>query len=267
LYYKLKKNIFRKFYKEKLNYARSIKEKQDSYYISISEGCLGNCSYCSVKKAVGDLQSKPLSKCIEEFKKGLNLGYKNFILLAEDHGAYGKDINSDFPTLLDEFLKIKGNYEIDIGLIHPVWFVKYAEEFQKLLSGNNIKKICIPVQSGSNRILNLMNRYSNVEKIIETFNNLKKVNPSLIIGVHFIVGFPTETLEDFEKTLNLLSNCNFNYGAFYPFSIENGCEAENIKPQLKNKEIKKRLKIAESFLKKSDYEFDYYKNGLMFLKP
>jgi len=101
-------------------------------------GCLGNCSYCAIKKAIGTLHSKPLEICVEEFKKGLNLGYKHFVILADDTGGYGRDIGESLPHLLDEITKIKGNYSItenrdefvdslkfistvnfDFGFLHP----------------------------------------------------------------------------------------------------------------------------------------------------
>lgn len=131
----------------------------DFYTIRISEGCLGNCSYCSIKRALGRFRSKPFDQCITEFKKGLNAGFSNFFITAEDTGAYGKDIGKTFVDLLDELTKIKGKYSIGILEINPVWLIQQIDSFEGIMKRGKIKAINVPVQSGSNRILKLMHRW------------------------------------------------------------------------------------------------------------
>jgi len=226
----------------------------DFYTIRISEGCLGDCSYCSIKRALGRFQSKPFDQCITEFKKGLDAGFSNFFITAEDTGAYGKDIGKTFVDLLDELTKIKGNYNIGILEINPVWLIQQIDSFEGILKRGKIKAINVPVQSGSNRILKLMYRYSNSEKIQDVLLRLKKAHPDLILGTHVIVGFPTETEEEFKETLQLVKKTKINIGALIPISIKQDTVAENIEPKITQNEISRRLKYGKKYLNQLGYK-------------
>ncbi|MEF8879505.1 MAG: hypothetical protein V5A64_03830 [Candidatus Thermoplasmatota archaeon] len=94
-------------------------------------GLYGNCSFCAVRKAIGQFHSKPYNVCLKEFKRGLKDGYKNFIILADDIGSYGVDINKNIIDLLDRITKIDGDYSIEIMGIHPKWIVKYIDGFEE----------------------------------------------------------------------------------------------------------------------------------------
>ena len=226
----------------------------DFYTIRISEGCLGNCSYCSIKRALGMFQSKPFDQCITEFKKGLDAGFSNFFITAEDTGAYGKDIGKTFVDLLDELTKIKGKYSIGILEINPVWLIQQIDSFEGIMKRGKIKAINVPVQSGSNRILKLMHRYSNSEKIQDVLLRLKKAHPDLTLGTHVIVGFPTETEEEFKETLQLVKKTKINIGALVPMSIKQDTIAENIEPKITPNEISKRLKYGKKYLNQLGYK-------------
>jgi len=226
----------------------------DFYTIRISEGCLGNCSYCSIKRALGRFQSKPFDQCITEFKKGLDAGFSNFFITAEDTGAYGKDIGKTFVDLLDELTKIKGKYSIGILEINPVWLIQQIDSFEGILKRGKIKAINVPVQSGSNRILKLMHRYSNSEKIQDVLLRLKKAHPDLTLGTHVIVGFPSETEEEFKETLQLVKKTKINIGALIPISIKQDTVAENIEPKITRNEISRRLKYGKKYLNQLGYK-------------
>lgn len=264
LYLKTRDYIAARFFKNKSIYDEASREIKNSYYLRISRGCLSNCSYCAIKKAIGPLKSKSINQCVEEFKEGLNKGYKNFLIVADDLGAYGIDIDLDFPTLLNELLKIDGDYEIELEESHPKWIVKALDDFEKIVSQHKIKKICIPIQSGSQRILKLMNRFSDIEKIKQTIKRLKKADPSLMVGTNCIVGFPTEIEEDFEETIRFLHDIRFDYGGIFPFSCKKGTKAEMIEPKVPQEEIKKRMRKIEEFMRNAGYTFFYYKGILMF---
>jgi len=237
----------------------------DFYTIRISEGCLGNCSYCSIKRALGRFQSKPFDQCITEFKKGLDAGFSNFFITAEDTGAYGKDIGKTFVDLLDELTKIKGKYSIGILEINPVWLIQQIDSFEGILKRGKIKAINVPVQSGSNRILKLMHRYSNSEKIQDVLLRLKKAHPDLTLGTHVIVGFPTETEEEFKETLQLVKKTKINIGALVPMSIKQDTVAENIEPKITRNEISRRLKYGKKYLNQLGYK-TFSKGSIIFGK-
>ena len=218
------------------------------YHIRISWGCIGNCSFCIIKKAIGSFKSKPPEVCIQEFKRGLKVGYRDFIICSDDPGAYGVDINSSFPKLLNKMTDIDGNYNLMITGLSPVMLMKHVDDFEEILKKKKITAILFPIQSGSSRILKLMHRYSDVEKMKDAFLRLKKSFPGLILETQIILGFPTETFEDFKQSLNLVKECNFYSGYLYKFSCRPGTEAEKIEPKISQGEMSKRLRLTIYFL-------------------
>jgi tRNA A37 methylthiotransferase MiaB len=241
-----------KFLKEKLN--PNISVHKDSFFIRPSWGCLGNCSYCVIKKAIGPLKSKPLDSIIAEFNKGLNQGYKNFIFDADDLGAYGVDIGSNFVEMLDNITEIQGDYLIHLRYIQPIWIVKYLNDFIKVLKKGKIKSLGSAIQSGSPRILKLMNRYPDTEKIKNSFLKIKIAYPNLLLATECIIGFPSETNEEFEETLNVIKEISFDWGYIIPFSCRLGSKAENLDFKIPKEEILNRIKNVKEYLKTIKYD-------------
>jgi tRNA A37 methylthiotransferase MiaB len=229
-----------------------------SFHIRISWGCQGNCTYCGIKFAIGPFKSKPLEQCIKEFKNGLSQGYTNFILESDDVGAYGLDINSNFPRLLDEMTKIPGKYQISIRALGPQWLVRYIDDFKEIFKRKKIISLGIAMQSPNPRILKLMNRYSDINKVKDACLRLKKLYPDLSLDTHYILGFPTETEEEFLNTLNFIKDIDYQFGYLIPYSPKNNTEAEKLEPKISNKVMKKRLKYAKKFLKKLGHRILYY---------
>lgn len=235
------------------------------YRMRISWGCNCNCSYCGIKKAIGPHKSKTLEQCIEEFRNGLNKGYKHFMMNADDIGAYGTDINSSFTELLDKMTNIPGEYQISIANLSPRWLIKYIDDLEEIFKRQKIIRLGIPIQSGSSRILKLMNRFHDTEKIKEVFIRLKTAFPMLSLHTHIIVGFPTETDEEFKQTLSFIKKSNISAGQLNIFSRKTGAEAELIEPKISQDEIYKRLKYAKEFFKKVEYNVTYKSKGKVFL--
>jgi MiaB/RimO family radical SAM methylthiotransferase len=235
------------------------------YRMRISWGCNSNCSYCGIKQAIGPHKSKPLEKVIDEFKTGLKDGHKHFMMNADDIGAYGTDIGSSFSDVLDKMTKIPGDYFISIANLSPRWVIKYIDYLEKIMEREKIIRIGVPVQSGSNRILKLMNRFHDKDKIKDALLRLKKVFPKLSLHTHIIVGFPTETEEDFLQTLDFIKDCQFSAGQLMPFSSKSGSEAASIEPKIPMDIINKRLLRAKSFFKKEGYSVKYKSQGRTFL--
>lgn len=224
--------------------------KKSFYHIRISWGCLGSCSYCDIKKAIGPFKSKSLEECINDFKKGLDNGYKEFVITADDAGAYGVDIGSSFLELLDRFTSLEGEYEISVQDLDPKWVVKYIDGLEKIFQKGRITSVNIALQSGSSRILKLMNRYDDIEKIKDALKRLKKNSPNLSLDTHFILGFPSETHDDFLQTLNFITDINFDMGFIYFFSCKKRTKAEKIEPKLQPEVIIERFNFAKKFLNK-----------------
>ena len=226
---------------------------QKPFLIRISWGCLGNCSYCKINKAIGTLKSKPIDECLKELKNGLDQGYKNFLRTADDAGAYGLDINSSFPKLLEKIVNFDDNFTIGIESLKPIWIVKYSEVLKKIFSTGKIEYIDCSVQSGSNRILKLMNRCQEIEKTMESILDFKKENQNLLLTTEVIIGFPSETEKDFQQTLSFIKKINFNTVFLFQFECKSGTVAEKIEPKVPDMEISRRMNQAKKFLKTNGY--------------
>jgi tRNA A37 methylthiotransferase MiaB len=214
------------------------------YRMRVSWGCNSNCSYCGIKEAIGPHKSKSIEKIIGEFRQGLNKGYKHFVINADDIGAYGTDINSSFAELLDKLTNISGEYDISIANLSPRWLIKYIDDLEKIFKRKKIMRLSVPIQSGSSRILKLMNRYPDTDKIKDAFLRLKTAFPKLSLHTHVILGFPTETDEDLKHTLYFIKNSNISAGQIKPFSCKAGSGAEHIVPKVSQEEIYKRSQYA-----------------------
>jgi len=255
-YFRVKNHILKNLYGDRSLVLRSlfITVTPKLYHITICRGCLGNCSYCVIKKAIGGLKSKPFNQCINDFKEGLSLGYKNFVINADDSGAYGLDIGTNLPALLNEIIKIPGDYEIEIRNLHPQWLVKYIDDLEDIIKSKKIKLIDCHIQSGVSRILKLMRRYSDIDKIEDAFLRLRKIYPDLKLYTSYITGFPTETDEEFKKIMELFKKISFNSGFIFAFNCRYATDAEHIEPKVPEKELYNRVVSAEKILKKAKYK-------------
>jgi len=251
-YFRFISYIFKNLNKEQ-SLLSSYLSKDPIYHVRISWGCFGNCSYCAIKKAIGPYKSKRLDRSIDEFRRGLKEGHKNFILLADDAGAYGLDIKINFPELLDKITNIQGDYRISIQNFNPNWLVRYVDDLEEILKRQKIKHIEVPIQSGSSRILKLMNRYPNTEKIKDALIKVKKYFPDLRLTTHYLVGFPSETEGELKQTLSYIRECNFDGGLLIPFSCKSDTKAEEIQPKISQFEISKRFRLARKILNKEGY--------------
>jgi MiaB/RimO family radical SAM methylthiotransferase len=245
----ISKGLIVKKYFEKMNYA--------IYSILICQGCMNNCAYCAIKKAKGDVNSKSLYKVIEEFKRGLRLGFKHFILLGDDCGSYGLDIGTDLSELLNKINKIKGDYKIDIHYFEPFRLEALFSKIDKAVF-KKIYAMRIPIQSVSQRIIKLMNRKYDVEKIFEIVKKIKKIAPFIILRTHFIYCYPTETRDEFIESINYPGLKYFDEVKFFCYSAKEGTEAIKLKGEIDKGERKNRIeKVKQISEERSNHIFPY----------
>ena len=194
-------------------------DKKDLFTLRIATGCLGNCSYCAVKFAVGQLESKPLDAIVTEFKSGLAQGFKQFVLIAGDVGCYGVDIGISVVELLSALFSLEGNYKIIIKEFNAQWVVKYFDDLLALFKQHyqKIDYIVVPVQSASNRILRLMKRPYTIEDVKKYLNIIKTGVPGLQISTHIMVGFPGETEDDFKASIDFIKEYEFPFVDIYAY--------------------------------------------------
>ncbi len=173
--------------------------------IEISEGCLSRCAFCGTKNARGDLTSYPVEDIVARVSFLVGHGKKEIYLTAQDTGCYGLDIGTTLVKLLDEILKIDGDYRLRIGMMNPNYALKMLNDLIEIYKDDRVYKFLhVPVQSGSDKVIREMNRGYTVvqfEKIIEKF---REEIEDLCLSTDIIVGFPTETDDDFRKTMELV---------------------------------------------------------------
>lgn len=235
----------------------------DIFYLRIAWGCSNKCSYCAIRKSVGELRSKPFDKCIQEFQSGLDQGFTKFHVIAVDPGSYGIDINQKYSTLLDTLTSFDGEYTIGLECVNPIWLVKYTNEMTDIIKRRKINVMSIPIQSANSRVLGLMNRFTDVNKTRDALKQLKKAYPAITLYTNCIVGFPTETMEEFQDTLNFLFDTDMDMGVLNPLSIKPGTKVETINPKVPQEEITRRIAHGIDFLQKYGYKTVNAKGGLV----
>ena len=192
------------------------------FYIKIATGCLGNCSYCAVKKSRGNIKSKPIDDVMDEFKAGLSLGFKEFSLMGTDLGPYGRDLGYNLADLITKMVSEKGDFKIGLRNIHPLFLKQMINDLVPAFATGKIWYTGVAVESGSDRILKLMKRGYSVGDFKEGIQRLKKAHPDLFISTQIMVNFPTETKNDFAESMNLLEESNFDFTEIYSFSPRPG---------------------------------------------
>ena len=208
--------------------------------VPISIGCLSNCSYCSVKFARGRLSSYPTQTVVEEMKQALLHGCKEFYITSQDNSCYGFDIGARLPDLLSEICKIEEKFSVRVGMMNPLHIKQILNDLIKTYKNEKIFKFLhLPVQSGSDRILRLMNRGYLVEDFLEIVGEFRKEFPQITLATDIIVGFPSETEEDFKKTVELLQEIKPDIVNVSKFGSRLGTEAAKMK-QLDKQTINER---------------------------
>lgn len=217
----------------------------DSKYtasIPITYGCNNFCTYCIVPYVRGRERSVPMEELMEEIKNYVEKGYKEIILLGQNVNSYGKDLgdNSNFAKLLDSIDKIPGDFWVRFISPHPRDF---TDDVIDVISKSEkmAKSIHVPLQSGSSRILKLMNRGYTKEEYLNLIDRMKKKIKDIGITTDIIVGFPNETEEDFLDTLDVVRKAEFNNSFMFMYSIRKGTKAAEMENQIDENIKKERL--------------------------
>jgi len=227
--------------------------RSSMFHIKVATGCLGDCTFCAVRKSRGTICSRSIDTVLHEFRKGLERGYKHFGLLATDLGAYGRDQGHTLVDLLNEMIKETGDYHVGLRNVNPYFLNKMFEELIPVFSSGKISFLSSAVESGSNRILRLMQRKYTIEEFKRCIRVLNKEYPAILLRTQAMVGFPTETDKDFQKTVEALDELTFDWVEVYKFSRRKGTAAARMEDQVpqKIKEDRHRKLFIRSLLKNS----------------
>ncbi len=195
------------------------KSRGHMFNIRIAKGCPANCTYCAIKSAVGPLRSKPLDKVLSEFNTALKEGGRTLRLVADDVGGYGQDNGVNIFDLLNRLFDSEADFKLAWDDFNPRWLIKYFPELFAILSkhADKIDYMGFPIQSGSEKILQLMNREYQAADAKRCLLALRQAIPEIDISTHVIVGFPGETPEDFKETMSFLKQVNFKHISAYRY--------------------------------------------------
>lgn len=224
-------------------------------YIKIEDGCDNFCSYCIIPFVRGKKRSKDFSLVLREVQHLANNGYKEIVLTGIDTGGYESN-GKDLTDLIHEMSKINGIERIRQSSIE---ITQINEKFINELKNN--KKICdhihIPLQSGSDSILKLMNRKYDLKYFFDKIDMIRSVRPDISITTDVIVGFPGETEEMFLETMETCKKINFSKIHAFPYSERKGTKASmmdgKVPESVKHERVKKLLELSEK-LERSYYD-------------
>lgn len=211
-------------------------------YLKIAEGCSRRCTYCIIPKVRGRYRSIPMEELLLEARQLADKGVKELILVAQETTLYGTDLYGEkrLPMLLQELCKIEELKWIRLLYCYPEEMTKELIETIK-----EEPKIChyldIPIQSGSDRILKLMGRKTDTGQIRSLIDALRKEIPDICIRTAFITGFPTETEEDHENTMEFINEMEFDRLGVFTYSPEEDTPAASMDGQI-DEEIKEKRK-------------------------
>lgn len=210
-------------------------------WVNITYGCNNFCTYCIVPYVRGRERSRNPEEIINECKDLVSAGYKEITLLGQNVNSYGHDLgNTNFSALLREIDKIEGNFRLRFMTNHPKDF---SEELIKTLSEckKTTKNVHLPVQAGSDRVLKLMNRRYTAEDYIKKVELLRKYIPDIAVTTDIMVGFPTETEEDFNDTYDLMKKIGFAGAFTFVYSPRSGTPAAKMDGQIDEETSKRRI--------------------------
>ena len=222
-------------------------------FVKIEDGCENFCSYCIIPYARGKVRSKKPEIVIREIKNLIDDGHKEIVLTGIHTGHYGSDLDVfSFSKLLREIEKIEGLERLRISSIE---ITELDDEFMDVLKSSKIlvDHMHIPIQSGSNEILKLMNRKYDKEYFIEKIEKIRTIRPNISITTDLIVGLPGETEELFNETIETINKIKFSKIHVFPFSLRKGTKAEELPNHIddvtKKERVKSILKISEELEK------------------
>lgn len=212
--------------------------------ISIAEGCMFSCSYCITCLARGKLKSYPINEILKDVSSALKQGCKEIQLTAQDTSSYGLDTNNNLGNLLSSIGKIKGDFRIRVGMMNPFTALKSLDS---IINGYNDPKIYkflhIPIQSGDNDILKKMKRKYTVNDFLKIVTKFRKNYPDITISTDIIVGFPSETDEQFKHTIDIIKDVRPDIVNITRYSARPYTKAKEINDRIPTDISKKRSKL------------------------
>lgn len=225
-------------------------------FVKVQDGCENFCSYCIIPKVRGKCRSKKIDVAIQEIKNLVDNGYKEIVLTGIHTGNYGVDIGTNFANLLRETLKIKNLLRLRISSIE---ITELTDEVLEIIHNNDVivNHLHIPIQSGSNKVLKLMNRKYTIEYFIKKIEKIRAIKQDISITTDIIAGHPGETEEEFATVIENIKKIEFSKLHVFPYSIRKdtkSAQLEQIDEKRKKEHTKKLIELSvqleEKYMKK-----------------
>jgi len=247
----------------KFKYFNKIKNDSGkiSSFLTIQEGCDKFCHFCVVPYTRGPEYSRPFKKIIDEAKYLVDNGTKEIILLGQNVNAYN-DEGYKLSNLILDIEKISGIKRIRYTTSHPKDMTKDLIEVYKE-SKKLMPLVHLPVQSGSNKVLNLMNRKHTITEYLEIFDKLKKINSNIEFSSDFIIGYPGEEERDFEDTFDLIKKVKFINSYSFIFSPRPGTVAADLKLIDKKISMERLEKVQSQLFENQIFMNKFLKNKIL----
>jgi MiaB-like tRNA modifying enzyme len=217
--------------------------------VPICYGCTGECSYCCVRFARGRLRSYRIDEIVSRVKRDLALGVKEIWLTAQDTASYGRDIEANLADLLREVCEVDGKFFIRVGMMTPNYALEILDDLIKAYENEKVFKFLhLPVQSGDNRVLKLMNRRYSVEDFKKVIHSFRERIPKITVATDILCGFPGEDEQAFTRTISLIKEVMPDIVNVAKFSPRPETPAAKMK-QLPSSEIKDRSRKTATLVR------------------
>jgi len=208
--------------------------------LPISSGCLGRCTYCATLKARGRVKSRSVNDIFFKAQYAIDSGSKELLLTSQDNGAFGADTDSSLEKLLNELSHLEGEFRLRVGMLNPMLVSGRSKEMAEAWSDSRTYKFMhLPIQSGSQKILDSMTRDHTIEEFWEVVEVFREYYPEMMIITDIITGFPGETDEDHQETVKLLNYLSPDLVNVTRFSPRKGTPASRYK-RIDGRIVKKR---------------------------
>ncbi|MDT7905355.1 MAG: tRNA (N(6)-L-threonylcarbamoyladenosine(37)-C(2))-methylthiotransferase [Sulfolobales archaeon] len=226
------------------------------FIVPIADGCAGECSFCITKLARRKLRSYPMREIVEAVKEAVAKGAVEVELTAQDTAAYGLDLGGKvrLPDLVEKVAEIEGNFMVRVGMMTPEQAMSIVDGLVEALNMEKVYKfVHLPVQSGSDKVLKLMNRKYTIDEYKRLVKELRSKVPGLSVATDIIVGHPGEDEEDFQQTLDLMKELRFERIHLAMYSVRPNTVSAGL-PQVPDSVKKERMKTAMGLYESIAYD-------------
>src|SRR5918993_1168724 len=209
--------------------------------VEIASGCMSECTFCQTKIAKGRLRSYRIGDIVRQIKSDIKSGCKEVWLSSTDNGCYGRDIDTNLVELLKACCSIEGSFMIRVGMMNPMYLPAILDRMVDLFCENDrlFKFLHIPVQSGSDRVLKKMKRGHTSKTFMDAVEAFRRKIPEMTISTDIIVGFPSETEDDFKETVDLVERSQPDIVNISRYAARPGTEAYGWKGMRVNSQVSK----------------------------